>query len=136
MAKGKLKAALENYKGVDYALEKQKRKAKEARKHKRAKRAKNGDAEEGTEEQSADEEEGGVLIDEEAVGVELAPEDDLKLKKEIQALLKDKKKLLAVESGDEGEEEDISEEEGWEDAEGGVEVGEDESEDEEDEKMV
>jgi rRNA-processing protein EBP2 len=125
MAKPKLKGALDAHKGVDYKQVKEKKKQKEAEKRKRVKEERHektkaaieeDELENGaSEEISEDDEEGGVLIDQEAVGIEIAADEEKVLQAELKALLGNKKKLMEIDSGsDVVEDEDDKDE--WESA--------------------
>jgi rRNA-processing protein EBP2 len=113
MVKSKLKSALDAHKGVDYKHVKEKKKQKEAKKkrlskeQRRAKAAGEDEkAENGASDVSDNEEEGGVLIDKEAVGTEIAKDEEKRLQAELKALLGNKKKLMEIDSGSEVDEED------------------------------
>lgn len=124
MAKSKLRAALDAHKGVDYKQQKDKKKQKAGEKRSRAKiAAKSGSADSDAEDEEV--EEGGVLIDEEAVGTEIDTTEEHKLQAELKALLGDKERLMAIDSGSEVDEDEDEEwesegEEGSEDEEQGV----------------
>jgi rRNA-processing protein EBP2 len=126
MAKSKLKAALDAHKGVDYTAQKQKKKLRAGEKRSRDKSAKKPKKDEDVDvDMSEDDEEGGVLIDEEAVGTEIEASEEKKLQAELKALLGNKKKLMEIDSGSEvGEDE-----EEWESAAEEIDGEDDEDED-------
>jgi rRNA-processing protein EBP2 len=142
MAKSKLKAALDAHKGVDYKQVKEKKQQKTAEKHKRAKRSGKRKATTGEGEPkigtsadaSEDDEEGGVLIDEKAVGTAIAADEEKKLQAELKALLGNKKKLMEIDSGSEVDEDADEWESAAEDLDGEEEDEDENAEDSSDEE--